>query len=46
MLLNRVELSIPQAVSCFLGGLNENLQCAVRMFRPGSLHEAYCLAKL
>ena len=30
----------------FLSGLNEEVQCAVRMLRPASLHEAYCLAKL
>ena len=46
MLMNRVDLFIAQAVSCFLSGLCEEIQCAVRMFRPASLHEAYCLAKL
>ena len=46
MLLNRVDLSKGQAVSCFLSGLCEEIQCAVRMFKPVSLHEAYCLAKL
>lgn len=46
VLLNRVDLSITQAISCFLSGLCEEIQCAVRMFRPASLHDAYCLAKL
>jgi len=46
MLINRVDLSTSQAVSCFLSGLCEETQCAVRMFKPISLHEAYCLAKL
>jgi len=46
MLLNRVDMSISQAVSCFLSGLSEKIQCVVRMFRPARLHEAYCLAKL
>jgi len=38
MLLNRVDLSIAQAVSCFLSGLNEEIQCAVRVFMLASLH--------
>ena len=46
MLINRVDISIAQSISCFLSGLNEEIQCAVRMFKPSSLHEAYCLAKL
>jgi len=46
VLINRVELSVTQAVSCFLSGLTEEIQCAVRMFKPSNLHEAYCLAKL
>ena len=46
MLINRVDLSVTQSISCFLSGLSEEIQCAVRMFKPSSLHEAYCLAKL
>jgi len=46
VLINRVDLSVAQSISCFLSGLNEEIQCAVRMFKPSSLHEAYCLAKL
>ena len=46
VLINRVDLSVTQVVSCFLSGLKEEIQCSVRMFKPSSLHEAYCLAKL
>jgi len=45
-LLNRVYLSASQAVNFFLSGLCEEIQCAIRMFKPVSLHEAYCLAQL
>jgi len=45
-LLSRVELAVPQAISCFLSGLTDEIQHAVRMFRPQTLHDAYCLAKL
>lgn len=34
------------AISCFLSGLNDETQHAVRMFKPQTLHDAYCLAKL
>jgi len=46
LLLNRVDLSLAQAISCFLSGLSDEIQCAMWMFRPASLHEAYCPAKL
>jgi len=45
-LLSRVDLATPQAISCFLSGLTEEVQNAVRMFKPQTLHDAYCLAKL
>jgi len=45
-LLNRVELPISHAVSCFLSGLCDEIQNAVRMFKPQTIHDAYCLAKL
>ena len=45
-LLNRVDFSINHAISCFLSGLNDEIQTAVRMFKPRTLHDAYCLAKL
>jgi len=46
MLLNRANLSTSYAISYFLSRLCEEIQCAVRMFKPASLHETYCLAKL
>jgi len=45
-LLSRLDLATPQAISCFLSGLTKEIQNAVRMFRPQTLHVAYCLAKL
>ena len=33
-LLNRVDVDVPQAISCFLNGLSDEIQNAVRMFRP------------
>ena len=32
--------------SCFISGLNDEIQTAVRMFNPQTLHDAYYLAKL
>jgi len=34
------------AISCSLSGLNDEIQNAVRMFRPQTLQDASCLAKL
>jgi len=34
------------AICCFLSGLTDEIQNAVKMFEPSTLHEAYCLAKL
>lgn len=45
-LLNRVELPESYAISCFLSGLKEEIQLAVRMFMPKTLSHTYCLAKL
>jgi len=45
-LLTRVELPSNYAISCFLSGLKDEIQNAVRMFKPQTIHEAYCLAKL
>jgi len=36
-LLNRVDLSIPYAISCFSIALSDEIQNAVRMFRPQTL---------
>jgi len=46
-LLNRIDdLPVGHAISCFLSGLSAETQSAVRMFKPATLHDAYCLAKL
>ena len=45
-LLTRVDLPMSHAVSFFLSGLNEEIQHAVRMFKPDALHDSYCLVKL
>ena len=45
-LLTWADMPVPYAVSCFLSGLIEEIQTAVRMFKPNTLHDAYCLAKL
>ena len=43
-LLNRLKLSKDYVVNCFLSGLKEEIQLAVRMFMPKSLHHAQSLA--
>jgi len=46
-LVIRIEdLPVSHAISCFLSGLNSEIQNTVRMFKPKTLHEPYCLAKL
>ncbi|XP_071688098.1 uncharacterized protein [Rutidosis leptorrhynchoides] len=45
-LLNKVELSVTQAISLFLGGLQKEIELTVRMFKPKTLEEAYGLSKL
>lgn len=46
-LLIRIEdLLANHAISCFLSGLTSESQNTVRMFKPQTLHDAYCLAKL
>lgn len=39
-LLNRVELPTSHAVSCFLSGLCDEIQNAVRMFKPQTIRDA------
>ncbi|GKD38537.1 hypothetical protein Tco_1258744 [Tanacetum coccineum] len=41
-----VEVLETQAVSFFLGGLDKEIEMIVRMFKPQSLVDAYCLSKL
>ena len=45
-LLNRVELPEQYVVSCFIRGLKEEIQLAVRMFMPRDLQHAVGLVKI
>ncbi|GKC75618.1 reverse transcriptase [Tanacetum coccineum] len=45
-LLNKVDIKDTYAVSLFIRGLKEEITYAVRMFKPTSLSDAFCLAKL
>ncbi|GJV98682.1 gypsy/ty3 retroelement polyprotein [Tanacetum coccineum] len=45
-LLSRVEVSEERAISLYLGGLPIELEMSVRMFRPKTLSDAYCLTTL
>uniref|UniRef100_A0A803N9K1 Uncharacterized protein n=1 Tax=Chenopodium quinoa TaxID=63459 RepID=A0A803N9K1_CHEQI len=45
-LASRIELSEAYLLSCYLAGLQDNIQLAVRMFNPTTLQQALCLAKL
>ncbi|GKC88687.1 gypsy/ty3 retroelement polyprotein [Tanacetum coccineum] len=45
-LLSRVEVSEEHAISLYLGGLPTELEMSVRMFRPKTLSDAYCLTTL
>nr|GEX90615.1 hypothetical protein [Tanacetum cinerariifolium] len=44
--LRRLQLSPKYGISCFVDGLKEEIQEMVMMFKPQTIHEAYCLAKL
>ena len=46
LLWDRAQLSESQALSCFLPGLNHEIEMEVRMFNPKTLQDAYSLAKL
>ncbi|GKA45224.1 UDP-glycosyltransferase 83A1 [Tanacetum coccineum] len=46
LLMTKVELPETQAISFFLGGLDKEIEMSVRMFRPQTLTDAYCLSKL
>ncbi|GKC16530.1 ribonuclease H-like domain-containing protein, partial [Tanacetum coccineum] len=41
-----VDLSDEYAISLFIGGLKEDIPYAVRMFKPTSLSDVFCLSKL
>ena len=45
-LVARVELSAGHKLSCFLGGLQQEVQMMVRMFQPVSVHKAFSLARM
>ncbi|GKB45047.1 hypothetical protein Tco_0889989 [Tanacetum coccineum] len=45
-LLSRVEVSEDHAVSLFMGVLPTNIEMRVRMFKPKTLADAYCLTNL
>ncbi|XP_071712436.1 uncharacterized protein [Rutidosis leptorrhynchoides] len=45
-LLNKIEVSEKHAISLFLAGLMKEIELSVRMFKPRTLEDAYCLAKL
>ncbi|GJZ39471.1 gypsy/ty3 retroelement polyprotein [Tanacetum coccineum] len=45
-LMNKVELSEAYAVSLFIGGLKDEISMSVRMFKPNTLTDVYCLAKI
>nr|GEV50468.1 reverse transcriptase [Tanacetum cinerariifolium] len=45
-LLNKVDLINAYVVSLFIGGLKEEIAYAVRMFKPTSLSDVFCLSKL
>nr|GEU36278.1 putative reverse transcriptase domain-containing protein [Tanacetum cinerariifolium] len=46
VLLNKVTLSETQAVSLYLKGLKPEIRGPVKTFKPGTLYEAYRLAKI
>ncbi|KAM0057123.1 putative retrotransposon gag domain, aspartic peptidase domain superfamily [Helianthus debilis subsp. tardiflorus] len=45
-IISRLQLPMEYALSCFMAGLEEEIQLQVRMFNPKNIQEAFCLAKL
>lgn len=45
-LASRLNLNEEYLLSCYMGGLEEEIKLAVRMFGPKTLQQAHCLAKL
>lgn len=45
-LTSRLNLPEEYLLSCYLGGLEDDIQLSVRMFAPKSIQQALCLAKL
>ncbi|GKA68738.1 hypothetical protein Tco_0768655 [Tanacetum coccineum] len=46
LLMTKEEVLETQAIGFFLGGLDKEIEISVRMFRPQTLADAYCLSKL
>nr|GEY74163.1 hypothetical protein [Tanacetum cinerariifolium] len=44
--LNRLQHPQRSNLGCFIDGLKEDIRCMVMLFKPQTIHEAYCLAKL
>ncbi|GJY38027.1 gypsy/ty3 retroelement polyprotein [Tanacetum coccineum] len=45
-LMNKVDLSEAYAVSLFIGGLKDGISMSVRMFKPNTMTDVYCLGKM
>lgn len=45
-IINRLQLSPENALSCFITGLSEDLRSLVRMFNPTTIAQEFALAKL
>ncbi|GJU07174.1 hypothetical protein Tco_1123604 [Tanacetum coccineum] len=44
--MNKVELSEAYAISLFIGGLKDEISMSVRIFKPNTLVDVYCLSKM
>nr|GEY49755.1 hypothetical protein [Tanacetum cinerariifolium]GFB41271.1 hypothetical protein [Tanacetum cinerariifolium] len=44
--LNRLKHPQRSSLSYFIDGINEDIRCMVMLFKPQTIHETYCLAKL
>lgn len=45
-IVSRLDLPLAYVLSCFIAGLEDEIQLQVRMFNPHTIQQAYCLAKL
>nr|GEW31826.1 hypothetical protein [Tanacetum cinerariifolium] len=45
-ILNRLQRPQECSLSCFIDGLKEDIRCMVMLFKPQTIHEAYCFAML
>nr|GEY47130.1 hypothetical protein [Tanacetum cinerariifolium] len=46
VLLNRLDLTESYAVSLFIGGFKSEISMPVRMFKPNTLKDTFCLARM